>query len=150
MIYRYNKELISQWIKESEKDDLPLYYRFSCLWTAFNHFLASKYQKDGDLKLLKEFYKDYSDKFIILHNSNEKLRCSIENLKKESPIRDMRPGQREQVIINDINLTQIFKAIYQIRCNLLHGSKLFDADRDNILVKIAYDILSVEIENILE
>ena len=152
IVYNYNKELVNQWIKEGKNTELSLFFRFFCFWIAFNHFITAKYQVSGDMELLRRFNKEYNNHFKKLVNSNEELREKIRKLRQQTPIYDTRPENRNvKIIIDDgTDIKQVFDTIYQIRCNLIHGSKIFDADRDNILVQLAYEILFVIIEEFLE
>lgn len=63
----------------------------------------------------------------------------LNNLKNLSPIEDMRPNHRgEYKKLNDTNnFEEVVMFIYQIRCNLFHGSKNPMNDRDANLVEIS-------------
>lgn len=68
-------------------------------------------------------------------------------LKSLSPILDMRPDFTREVFLNDeTNLEEIFNFIFQIRCNLFHGSKDMTNGKDSNLVKYAGDFLKDSID----
>ena len=66
---------------------------------------------------------------------NTKLLPEVKALKSFSPISDMSPVSRGDAHLNDVeNYKEIFDFIYQIRCNLFHGSKDLQDPKDSNLV----------------
>ena len=143
-MYEYSRKLIDQFLKEGNSKDKHIYFRFVAIWIAFNHWLVVKFQKDSDGELLKEFYKGYADYFKKEVNLNANLKESIKKLSEKTPVHDERPTHRNDTKKIDTldDLKQVFGVIYLIRCNLMHGSKRFDASRDDELVNLSHNILN--------
>jgi hypothetical protein len=60
-----------------------------------------------------------------------------------------RPAVRRQIRRVD-NLTEVLSCVYQVRCNLFHGSKAPGNARDESLVEAGYVIISKLIEPLLD
>jgi len=104
---------------------------FILYWMIFDAYLTEISQCNTEEQKLQYFFRNSSDfkSYII----NKKI--SAKELKKLSPILDMRPGSNRQVHLNDEdNLEQIFRFLYQVRCNLFHGAKNIKNPKDNKLV----------------
>ncbi len=105
---------------------------FMLCWMIFDAYLTEISQCDQDRDKLNYFYQNNCDfKSRILNRGLNAI-----ELKKLSPIQDMRPNSNKMVYLNgENNLEQIFDFIYQIRCNLFHGAKNIKDARDYELVR---------------
>ncbi len=121
---------------------------FTLCWIIFDAYLTEISQCDRDRDKLEYFYKNRSDfKDYILSKWDSLLLGYVIGLKKLSPIRDMRPNSSNTVYLNDeTNLEETFNFIYQIRCNLFHGSKDIKNAKDADLVRYADKFLRASID----
>ena len=105
---------------------------FMLCWIMFDAYLTEISQCDRDTDKLQFFFQNENDfKSRLLNNGS----LGSIKLKELSPIEDMRPGSSLLVRLNDENsVEQVFKFIYQVRCNLFHGAKNIKSDRDYHLV----------------
>ncbi|MDD5547828.1 MAG: epoxyqueuosine reductase QueH [Candidatus Pacebacteria bacterium] len=121
---------------------------FMLCWMIFDAYLTEISQCDRDCDKLNYFYKNNCDFKNLILKKWSTLSGHVIELKKLSPIQDMRPRSNEMVYLNNENdLEQIFKFIYQIRCNLFHGSKDIKNLNDNKLVRYAANFLRGSIDN---
>lgn len=141
------KTLIRWWILKGRTEQDP-FYTFFIYYLCLDAWMVAESNKDSD-----------SDKLEWLINTDNFLRkmwvedgfagkdINLNNLIDFSPIQDMRPNQNKEAKLEDINsFEQSIRFIYQIRCNLFHGSKDLMNDRDKQLVRFSGDILKRWIE----
>src|SRR3989338_284155 len=104
---------------------------FMLCWMIFDAYLTEISQCDRDRDKLNYFYQNNCDfKTRLLSRG-----LNATELKKLSPIQDMRPNSNRTVYLSDENnLEQVFDFMYQIRCNLFHGAKDIKNARDADLV----------------
>lgn len=117
---------------------------FMLCWMIFDAYLTEISQCDRDRDKLNYFYQNDCDfkKHLLGRGLN------AVQLKKLSPVQDMRPNSNKMVYLHDENnLEQVFDFIYQIRCNLFHGSKDVKNARDFELVRYAAKFLRSSIDN---
>ena len=111
------------------------WYDFMLCWMMFDAYLTEISQLGSDRKRLDYFYKnkcDFKDRILLKWSS---LSGYTIELKKFSPIQDMRPNSSRMIYLKDENnMEQVFDFVYQIRCNLFHGAKDIKNDRDTKLV----------------
>lgn len=108
---------------------------FVLYWIIFDAYLTEISGLGGDDKKLDYFFENENDfKKILQPNWTSLLSSHINALKNLSPVKDMRPGSTQNVYLNNPkNIEEVFRFVYQIRCNLFHGSTDIknskDADR---------------------
>lgn len=137
------KTLIGWWKLKGQREKDP-FTKFFFFYVCFDAWITAESGKDADTKKIKWFLEN--DNFLkskwpdIQHSVTESWLISLKNL---SPIEDMRLNHRgKKVYLNDIdNLGEIIKFIYQIRCNLFHGSKNPMNSRDSNLVYLSGRLL---------
>jgi len=118
--------------------------KFVICYLIFDAYLTKFSESGYDDKKIKWFLNN-DNQLKNIWNSNSKE--SIRLLKEMSPIYDMRPNSNKIVkLLDENNLEQIVKFIYQIRCNFFHGSKDSTDDRDNKLILNAGDFLKDTID----
>ena len=113
---------------------------FILCWMIFDAYVTEISGCDRDRDKLNYFYNNKNDFKNIILNSDKWRSLSVYRikLKKLSPVLDMRPNSNGTVYLNDENsLEQTFNFIYQIRCNLFHGSKNIKNTKDAELVRYA-------------
>ena len=153
-------ERIKKWFKRSQSDKQNDNYdnfdKFIALWIAFNGWANIETKKTRESEWRAEVSKSggvLGKNYKILLNDDSNFKLNVEALKSASPVYDMRyPNDSNKAKkINDINdLREVLDVIYQIRCNLFHGAKDIEIDRDNKLVKLAYDILTESFKKVVE
>lgn len=149
-----SKNLIKAWINLADKESPHLstsredvYFRFMALWVGLNAFLTREYKHiRGDREKVRAFANESSS--ALLHR--EKLSDSIyskavEDLKKLG-VKDMQNTNRVYRINSSECFTEVMECVYQVRCNLFHGDKSIDDERDNKLVKAAHTIVAAHLK----
>jgi hypothetical protein len=138
------QNLIEGWWNKARGEG-DVFSKFVFLWFCFNAWLAYRSQKVTDSDMiawLKRSSSDNSDlkkSYQMLTHSHFKE--VLKGLARLSPIRDPRP-RGKKIEIKDVNdFPNIVDAIYQIRCNLFHGRKEANVDRDRNLVQLSGEIL---------
>ncbi len=139
------KTIVRDHLSRSQHRNMPMDQRFEALWKAFNVFGIFFSKEISDRNMLGWIIQksDFSNLFNSLYNKDPDFRKNLVELKAQTPINDMRPESNKSVIINNVsNPRQVLNAIYQVRCNLVHGQKSRDNCRDRKLIRISYLILS--------
>ena len=132
------------WFKKLDCQE-DSFIKFIILWFILNAWLTIISKKDRDRKALNWFYDNKS----LLKDTATKILTqsyvikTLEDLKKQSPIYDMRPGHKHESkeLKNIKGIKEVLEFIYQIRCNLFHGSKSPGDSRDKNLVEFSSKIL---------
>lgn len=139
-----------EWYKYGLDKNDDAIVKFMMHWIAFN-WLYSAYGDRRETNNIKAFcqnnydslshYDAFSDKAIeifmtspvydVIHDRNENRKQRYEKLKNAQGVE---------------RLESLFLTIYQVRCNLFHGSKSLHIDRDIQLVRAA----SIILENYLK
>jgi len=137
------KTLIGWWKLRGQRQTDP-FIKFFLFYICFDAWLTAESGEDIDKKKIQWFINNDN----CLKNKWQDIRSLetdswLNNLKELSPIKDMRPNQRRKYIHlnNTTNLEEVIKFIYQIRCNLFHGSKSPMNVRDKNLVELSGKIL---------
>jgi len=121
---------------------------FVLYWIIFDAYLTEISGLGRDDKKLDYFFKNENDfKKILQQSWASLLSIHIIALKKLSPVEDMRPGSTQKVYLNDMeNIEEVFCFVYQIRCNLFHGSKDIKNSKDSDLILHAEKFLRSSID----
>lgn len=141
------KEFSKYWYNMGKELKENSVYKFFTLYISFNA-LYNEYSDRYESDRIKHFLRD---------NQNAGIKLSIKNdgeLYKKI-VMDMRTGKEinnrsyklSEIRNNDI--VAIFMGIYQVRCNLFHGSKK-DYDRDKNLVVESCDLLEAFLSKYFE
>lgn len=142
------KNLIRTW-RERSHNEGDQFASFVFIWFCFNAWLEFLSSGRTDREMLEELKAKSinMNSFVEAYDvasSDEFFKRSLRDLiskSTEEPIRDVH-GQRQPVSINDENdFANIVEAIYRIRCNLFHGGKDANDNRDQVLVQDAAMIL---------
>jgi len=137
------KSLIGWWKLKGQRETDP-FIKFFFFYVCFDAWITNLSQKDADQDKLKWFFDN--DNYLKTYWSDIQSSITkswIKNLSNLSPIYDMRPEHRSRtVVFDDVeNFEQMVRFIYQIRCNLFHGSKDPMNARDSNLVDLSGKIL---------
>lgn len=149
MIDQLTKERIGWWLIKARSYRDP-FVRFVLYWFCFNAWVTNLSNKDNDRQALDWFIKNDSCLKKATENfwRSSSTQSILRDLQNQGVVYDMRPSHRsKQVEITDINdIGQVVEYIYQIRCNLFHGSKNPMNKRDSNLVELSSRILEKWIE----
>ncbi len=137
------KTLIGWWKLKGERQADP-FIKFFLFYICFDAWLTAESGEDIDREKIRWFIHNdncLKEKWQDIQSSETK--SWLNSLKADSPIEDMRPRQGgREVCLNDIeNLEEVVNFIYQIRCNLFHGSKSPMNKKDANLVEFSGKIL---------
>lgn len=134
------KNLIGWWKLKGETEDDP-FIRFFFFYICFDAWITTLSGEEIDTKKIRWFLENDN---CLKHSrmgfwNSTQTQSLLNNLKQYSPVFDMRRNHKGQdTKLNDINnLEEVIKFIYQIRCNLFHGSKDPMNDRDKGLVELS-------------
>lgn len=142
-----DNEFITYWLERGQNvdsnDDLKDVFKFFCFFIAFNRLYeqhnGSQINRINTL-IEKEFYNIKDD-----FNPFDNKILSKESELIKTQVSDVRNGKRyydsiEYGTISLDNYKNLIDNIYQIRCNLFHGSKEM-TKRDKDLVRESADVL---------
>lgn len=113
--------------------------KFMMHWIAFN-WLYSEYRNNDERANIRAFCKDHYDKLSRYNPFTTGAYFVFE----DGPVRDETRGEIKRVMTLYDNLTKktgevrvesLLQTIYQVRCNLFHGSKSLHNPRDLELVR---------------
>jgi hypothetical protein len=148
------RDLVRVWYeKRARREDDPI-SKFVFLWFCFNAWLAFESDEDVDARMLS-WLKGSDGKRSRLRAAYNTARASsafedqLQTLASYCPIRSNRPGKPDVSISSVDDFQSIVDAIYRVRCNLFHGTKSADDNRDYKLVKVCSLILHKWIGNLL-
>lgn len=137
------KTLIGWWKLKGQRESDP-FIKFFFFYVCFDAWITAESGQDIDTEKIKWFLESdncLKSKWPDIQSPITK--SWLANLKNLSPIEDMRPNHRgEKTHLNDINnLEEIIWFVYQIRCNLFHGSKNPMDNRDANLIELSGRVL---------
>lgn len=138
------KRIFSGHLSRSQDQNVSIDQRFESLWKAFNVYgtFFSKEVKDRNMLKWAIQNSQFPLIFKSCYDRNATFRKNLQELKALTPIYDMRPGKNNAVTIHDAaDPSQALDAIYQVRCNLIHGQKPMDDPRNRLLVELSFLIL---------
>ena len=150
----------AKWYRYSQNADDST-TRFFLLWIAFNWlYNGEDYFYNGEGELIES---DRGRIRELVGKEHSKLKdfnpFRLEEFKilAESPIIDELSDTEQEKDYADINsknrikrIKGLFMTLYQIRCNLFHGSKRLDVERDEKLIRSAAVILDGYLQTILD
>ena len=154
-----------EWYDYGVENNDPFFVKFMTLWVAFNQ-IYSKFSGEDEkpkserVQIMKCLEKDEEDQLLTrdLFDSifaspfikvfkNDPV-CSYDRLEKKF----IPDSFKNNETVNNENeqwqerIKALFMMIYQVRCNLFHGSKEVSNPRDVKLVKCAGEILEMYLE----
>lgn len=138
------KNLIEWWKLKGQRETDP-FIKFFFFYVCFDAWITSASGKDTDkekIRWLVDSDNCLKEQRMGFWNAS-RAQSLLKNLRNLSPVEDMRPGHRGKLTeLKDINdLEEVVLFIYQIRCNLFHGSKDPMNSRDANLVEMAGELL---------
>ncbi len=130
------KDLVSEWFDRYEMADFD---RFIYLWISFNAWLARESNENTDRDMIDWFKENYNHTFEKARESNPEM-CEAIDWFIENGIKNMKTKGIYKPA-SDEDFENIVEVIYQVRCNLFHGSKSRDAAIDRQAVANATTLL---------
>ncbi|MBI2018196.1 hypothetical protein HYS96_00650 [Candidatus Daviesbacteria bacterium] len=137
------KDLIG-WLKLYGERETNSFTRFFFFYMCFDAWITAESQKDRDTEKLKWFLSNDNclkdEWFEVL--PSKRMTSLLNDLKTKSPVYDDSPNSNKKRELNNINnIEEVVWFIYQIRCNLFHGSKSPMTSRHASLVELSGLIL---------
>ena len=141
-----NKRIIEVWAKKGdiESDDFS---KFICYWIAFNCWLYTKTNEVRDRLALNKLYskRELYNNFQKSVIENESPFTALVNV---CPIKNNRTENRKKAVKDIHEFKEVIDVLYEIRCNLFHGSKLDTDKRDMEVIKAATPVLEIIVKDI--
>ncbi len=130
------KNKLSWWHLKAQREKKDPWVRFVLYYLIFDAYITKYSGSNTDKGKLKWFVENSNSLRDSISDSwTTKLLPEVNALKSFSPIQDMRPNPTTDTVLADVeSYKEIFDFIYQIRCNLFHGSKDLQDTRDSNLV----------------
>lgn len=149
MVSDFNKDWIDFLEKGTYKDKI-IFTKFVIVWIAFNSYYSQKYKHiNGDKNKVIRFSEDHMKFYEELRKKDDCFKEIVNNFRKTKSndrefVIDLN-NERRKYYFNDVNNSSkdFFKAIYQIRCNLIHGDKCPSDAGDEKIVQWAFNSLFV-------
>ncbi len=147
----YSKNIALQWYKFGLEHNDDFFVKFMMHWMAFN-WIYSKYNYDGNVSERDQIKLCFDDKRARFRRFDAfalpEIRIFI-----EGPVYDARTGTYNHDVYRALSESNSIEALlltlYQVRCNLFHGSKSFMIDRDIKLVKASSVILEGYLKHLI-
>lgn len=158
---------LMNWYNFGIEHNDPFFVKFVALWMSFNELYMEfpgldKYKNRDDIEYKKiDEICESEEYYSKIESVHEKVFNSpfIEIFKK-GIVRDMKAGtdtnynkKHYRELMNKTGIEQtkaLFQTIYQVRCNLLHGSKTPDEKRDIELVRCSGEIMEIYMNAIMK
>ncbi len=160
------------WYQFGIEHNDPFFVKFVALWMGFNEKYISFPGKlkfiDNETRATKIIYDVETEKInefcdenaCIIESIHEKVFNSpFINVFTKEPVKDMKKGyltgknkKNYNNLINKNGIVQtkaLLQTIYQVRCNLFHGSKSPDEQRDIALVRCSGEIMEMYMNAII-
>lgn len=140
IIPRKNNAL--DWYKYGLERNDDFFSRFIMHWIAFN-WLYAECESGTEREDIRSFCRNNAVKM----RSYDAFATEAIKVFLEAPVVDSRNGIRPyhekqfQRVKNDHSITDLMLTMYQVRCNLFHGSKSIYRERDVALVRASAEIL---------
>lgn len=120
------------------------WFDFAMLWISFNCYYSEKYAHiSGEGNQIKEFAKDnelFYNQMVLngLKAGLEDFKATNKNNDREY-VSDMRQNSTKKVYfnVNHCACEDFLMAVYQVRCNFLHGDKILSDPDDQKLIEWA-------------
>jgi hypothetical protein len=139
------RSLVDGWHARALHEDEDI-TRFVFLWFCFNAWLAHESNEDSDGAMIRWLARQRVEvsqlraSFALAMRSRD-LVSHVQELKDLSPVSSNGRTRRQFRINSQEDFPNIIWCIYQVRCNLFHGTKRAEDSRDQELIKICAKIL---------
>lgn len=141
-----SERIIKAWVNKGdlESDDFS---KFICYWVAFNCWLYTSTNEVRDREALsilyqkQHLYKNFPQ--LVVAN-----KLVFEQFLSIGTIINNRIPDRQTFVRNATEFNEVVDMLYEIRCNLFHGSKLDTDTRDREVVEASTPILGLIVKGI--
>ena len=150
------RTIITDWYRVAEEHQDDPFFAFIALWIAFNaHYVSTFHDftdpdaRVKDHKYVKRFAQDRAN--VQLHRrllaTSPEYHDAVAKL-AERGVTDVISGETH-LIERMEDLLAVAEAVYQVRCNLFHGGKFRDDERDQQLTSASYTIVNALLRNVV-
>ncbi len=142
MNHIHDKNNALDWYKFGLERNDDFFSRFIMHWIAFN-WLYAECDEESERSNIRAFCRYNAEKLRRF----DAFSTDAINIFLEGPVIDAKTGQHPyhekqyQRLKKDNSITDLFLTMYQVRCNLFHGSKSIHSERDISLVRASAEIL---------
>ena len=147
--YVGSREIAEEWYRyyKSLDQEASIYLRFMVAWMAFN-YLYNEVDKNTEAKQIECFVCKHKDILMGFDAFNSPW---IEPFKTQIRSRRLNESQTKQNAkkVQEGSIRHLLLSIYTVRCNLFHGNKSPNEDRDCELVEAAWHILDGYLNTLL-
>ena len=143
----YERNIALEWYQYGLEHKDDFFMRFMMHWIAFNWLYSSENGSSERIKI-KNFY----EKNFMRINYDPFVSEDIDVF-KESPIHDGKtaiPNVKDYEGVIAGKAESLLMSLYQVRCNLFHGSKSLRIERDRDLVRASANILEGYLKALLK
>ncbi|MGV9170793.1 MAG: hypothetical protein ACOC38_12755 [Promethearchaeia archaeon] len=130
------RDFVSEWYDRYELADFD---KFIYLWISFNAYLSQRSGETSGRNMIEWFKENQKSRYLELLQKDEKLRDAVDWFVGQG-VTNMKSGDYYKPE-NEKDFENIVEVIYQVRCNLFHGSKSRDATIDRDIVVNATKVL---------
>jgi hypothetical protein len=142
-----------EWLERGKQTTEPI-DAFSNFWRGFNNLFSSVGHGHGQER---DQIRSYLGANVTSEQAQEVLDINVSNIDflLSQPVIDMRGSGRDTALhieaFNNVadpkaKVSELFMVIYQVRCNLEHGQKSPNSDRDVRLCECAAPVISYVLE----
>lgn len=148
------RNFIKVWYKNKASRENDPIFKFLCLWICFNAWSDYRSEQERDAEMLDWLVNQTADTSDLIREyeharQTESFNNLLGSLATLSPIYDSR-GRRDPIEIqNENDRRNIIRGIYRVRCNLFHGGKEANNQRDQKLISVCTEILNKWIGNLV-
>ena len=131
-------DFVKEWFERgnNEKNDI---YRFFCYFIAFNWLYNHQSEKEEHMRIISYIGQLEKETDIFSNFDSRSL--------QSANVKDERNGRVKRYIEEESNpLISSFLNIYQVRCNLFHGSKSMRVPRNEKLIQNSCTVLKEFLE----
>ena len=139
------RRLVNGWHMRARQEDEHV-TRFVFLWFCFNAWLTYESNKDTDAAMIRWLARQRAEvsqlrAAFALSMQSRNFVSYVQRLADLSPVTSNGSTPREFRINSLEDFSNIIWCIYQVRCNLFHGTKRPEDSRDQELVRTCARIL---------
>lgn len=140
----FERNIAKEWYQYGLKSGDDFFMRFMMHWIGFN-WLYNQIGGSDERTKIKDFYNQNRKKFdkvdpFNLTDINAFLEGAVFDVAKGCP------HTRDYEKLKEYNVEALLMTLYQVRCNLFHGSKSLRVKRDRELVRASANILEKYME----
>lgn len=143
----WDRNIALEWYKFGLERGDDFFIKFMMHWVAFNYIYNASETDEKELERILSFCK-HNKETLEKYDAFADRKNGPISIFLESPIKNGHTGNVKwdqknyhKAICNSNDIVALFAMMYQVRCNLFHGSKSIRIARDIALVKASSEIL---------